>query len=249
MAGKRGLYRVWMKNLSGSDQYNRWNEFTVQGVAEALKKIFGRVIAHPSCPYSTVDCFQFHNAAVLDPGEVLVYFVASSSYSIVNRFAGDELDRTKGGYTTDRSNIDVISEVWIDKSLPDGQYVQLLANLAFHEIMHNKLDTFRNTSPRSIHETDGTGLASGLKIPATTQISQRNIQLMGPALAVNIPQFTQAARVNEVSMHGMPVVIEGSPAPSPDGTISEEWYGKEGGELRKLQGVERPRYPLGASAN
>ena len=69
---------------------------------------------------------------------------------------------------------------------------------------------------------------------------------MGPALAVNIPQLTQAARVNEVSIDGMPVVIEGSPAPSPDDTISEEWYGKKGGELRKLQEVEveRPRYPL-----
>jgi hypothetical protein len=112
MAGSKGLYRVWFKNLCGQDKSNRWNEDTVKEVAEALKGLFAKVVANPACPYSSVDVFPFHNGALMDPGEVLVQFVASRRFRLVRRFSGQEPSDTAGGASWPHPT-GVLSEVWI----------------------------------------------------------------------------------------------------------------------------------------
>src|SRR5215471_16301987 len=103
MAGKKGIYRVFAMNLAGTDANDRWNEKSFSDVRELLRAHFQRVVRHPACPYTSVDCFFGHIGMALDPGELLVYFVASYSDSLIVA-AGGTPDPNKGGATWESSS-------------------------------------------------------------------------------------------------------------------------------------------------
>ena len=90
----------------------------------------------------------------------------------------------------------VLSEVWIEKAGGEPTPGWFLANVAFHELMHNKLDA--KISGKGIHETkgagglDGTGLAAA-SFSASTDISTLNILNMKTKLTSVVSQFTGTA--------------------------------------------------------
>jgi hypothetical protein len=224
MAGRKGLYRIFLMNLSGKDPNDRWNEAAFNEVGDRVQAHFQRVIAHPACPFTSVRWFPGHAGMILDPDELLVYFVASYRSSVIEAAGGRLKDTTfmKEGGATWESRNGMISEVWLDGSplkaanpLSDGDYQKLFANTAFHELMHNKLDSqTRGAVLNDLHTEGGGGLADQ-NFTAGTRPTDKNIELMAKNLARPIPQNTAAANVSMVLMDGMPVLIDDGKAPTP----------------------------------
>ena len=110
--------------------------------------------------------------------------------SLVARISGQTPDAAAGGATWPATT-GVISEVFVDKALPDGNFQQLLANLAFHELMHNKLDTSGNQPVLDdIHTQGGGGLAMATGLKASTLPPSTNLRLMATALQLDVPQLS-----------------------------------------------------------
>lgn len=253
MAGSKGLYRIFLMNLAGKDTDTRgdeeasnpllraaraasqwetdhakipikWNNDAFNDVGNKLQAHFQRVIAHPACPFTSVRWFPGSPGMTLDPGELLVYFVASYRSSVIEDAGGKLKDTTfmkEGGATWDSPD-GMISEVWLDgsplraaKPLSNADYQQALANVAFHELMHNKLDTSNTHAVKDIndiHFDAGGGLADP-NHTALTILTARNIELMAQNLATPIRQNTAVAPRSMLVMDGMPVYIDNGNGP------------------------------------
>ena len=212
MAGGRGLWRIRTMNLVGRDRFGRWDTGPIDQIGHNLQNLLDRVLSSPACEYTDVRWFPIGLEFEIDPGEVLVYFVTRGT-SIVRRHTAQPLG--PGGSTFPARNGDMISEVYVDVSLASGDYLTLLANLVFHEAMHNKIDIFGPGQQTNIHDTDGTGLATGNRITGGTGLSATNITNMGRAMHRVVPQFLAPARQGMVLMNGMPTQIGGGSAPVP----------------------------------
>jgi hypothetical protein len=230
MAGHKGLYRIWLQNLSGADRENRWNEAAINEVGDNLKDLFEEVIKHPECPYSSVDWFAYHPDAQLDPGEVLVYFVPSSGHSQIMKFPqlGVSVDFSKDGNTVQMLHGGILSEVYVDKHVGDDHHTLALAKLAFHELMHNKLDAVvDNPLLDDIHKHGGGGLATGpAPIDWYTTLTLPNKMWMARAVARPVPQFTDAGNVSRLFVDGMPEIIGGRIVVGPDNS-RPRWFTKK----------------------
>ncbi|PVX75204.1 hypothetical protein [Paraburkholderia unamae] len=117
------------------------------------------------------------------PLDLLVYFTPVE-YSVVSRFFGkpvDPLAVSHWGYTqfqTANGRVTVAaSEVYAKSLEPD-----LLAKLAFHELMHNKLVTGNGLHTRN-------GLAQATVGP-NTDLSAENIADLAAAMHNPVPQWT-----------------------------------------------------------
>ncbi len=83
----------------------------------------------------------------------------------------------------------MISEVYIDAVDGDANFDSKLAKLAFHELMHNKLDAHPiKATATNIHKSGGAGLA--LENPGSQDLTPRNVALMAAHLTLEIPQWT-----------------------------------------------------------
>ena len=207
MAGSKPLWRIWTMNLVGKDQFGRWTGSVVADINDKLERLFQRVQRHPSCPYHAVRCFPYHVAAQLDPGEVLIYFTTRRT-NLVMRNGAPNLGP---GGTTWQSQGGMISEIYVDGFLSNGDYLQQAANLAFHEAMHNKIDADK---PRDIVHAEGSGLATGNQISGATQLSDANIRMMAANMARSVPQFEDAFH-GIMIVDGMPYYIDSTEAPGP----------------------------------
>jgi len=82
----------------------------------------------------------------------------------------------------------MISEVFISESAGDARIGRLLAILAFHELMHNKLDAHPTRSVVSdIHNLGG---AAKGKVGHNDDPSDGNKKLMAQHLGLRIPQYS-----------------------------------------------------------
>jgi hypothetical protein len=127
--------------------------------------------------------------------ELLIYFMPET-HSIVQVMLGRKLGGTMAtgghwgmtwtsGQPPDRRTA---SEVYVKLNDP-----QMLANLAFHEAMHNKLQF----SSRQLHNGDGMGGTPyrseqdvGGEVTSTTLVTPTNIAAMARALDNSVPQWT-----------------------------------------------------------
>ena len=121
------------------------------------------------------------SAAHLQAHDVVVYFLLDPSQSRIQSTS----TANTGGRTV-KTGSGVICEVYVAGNMP----ARRLANIAFHEIMHIKLDVGANVLA-SLHTQGGGGLAT----PPTnewTPLTARNKQLMAANLFRKVPQFTSA---------------------------------------------------------
>ena len=82
----------------------------------------------------------------------------------------------------------MISEVYLSEMEGDLNYPRLVTNLAFHELLHNKLDAEQTSVIKDIHS-----LASGISLVPVARgarPSPKEIELMAKALSREIPQYT-----------------------------------------------------------
>lgn len=107
--------------------------------------------------------------------ELLVYFVRDSMDSILVSMPGGGRG-TGDGFTTWSSNV-TGSEVYVSNSR------QYLAEMAFHELMHNKL----HLGDAALHAKNG---LAHIPVTAGTVPSSSNISDMKNALSTSQPQWT-----------------------------------------------------------
>jgi hypothetical protein len=114
------------------------------------------------------------NAATPTGPELLVYFMPSG-LSIIKQIKALPPDSTRQGATWPKSGA---SEVYV--SGIDGA---LLGNLAFHELMHNRLQL----GDDGLHPQGGIAAKS---ISGTTTLNAQNIKTMTAAIAAGATQWT-----------------------------------------------------------
>lgn len=78
----------------------------------------------------------YFKPADLKPHDVVIYFVRDRMSSIATRAGSVFNDKTESAGFTAATPHGVVSEVYVEYNLP----AKKLANIAFHELMHNKLD-------------------------------------------------------------------------------------------------------------
>jgi hypothetical protein len=114
---------------------------------------------------------------------IVCYFLADPQATLSRR-AGVVLAGTQeaAGFTF-QTQKGVISEVYVEMNLP----AQKLAHIAFHEMMHNKIDV--GGGGADIHSAGGGGLANS-PVTGFHSLTPRNAQLMSAAAFKKIKQNT-----------------------------------------------------------
>jgi len=126
------------------------------------------------------------SASQLQAHDVVVHFVMDASSGIARSAGVSRNDGPNAGGLTAQTSGGVVCEVYVDGNMP----ARRLANIAFHEIMHIKLDV-GSRAITDLHTRGGGGLAT----PPTnewTPLTARNIELMAKNLFRKVPQYTKA---------------------------------------------------------
>jgi hypothetical protein len=211
-------FQVWIVNLVNRNGEELWNDkgsykfdaAFCQSFMLSLEKLFRDVCAFKvkGSRLATFDDadVSWHTSLKFMPGSAdLVLRIIKAQDSITGTYSKDgsstgSTDTTTGG--------EAISEVFADVVAGQPTPDVLLANVAFHEAMHNKLETgpgapFKATpDSQTIHVRDGTGLAVGVDatnmpkviplnktILSSTKLSDANKTNMAKNLQRVVPQF------------------------------------------------------------
>jgi len=185
MAQKKQIFRLWLKNLAPGSQYY-WGEGTMFEVGTVLVSYFNPICSK-TAGFSGADFSWEPRANLIQDHELLIYFLPSSKSSIVAGQTNQPLGQAGATFPTSNG---VISEVYLNVNEGDAQFGRLVANVAFHELMHNKLDAYITGGVlRDIHTQGGGGLAVGTPLSNALRPNPTNIQLMANALAKSHPQY------------------------------------------------------------
>lgn len=184
---KKGSIKLWLVNRApGNEHY--WGEGTMFAVGNYLKNFFTQVCQHKNSQIATVD-YSWERGSV-QPHDIVIYFLPSIKSSFIsNTFKAQPLHNSGSGGTFP-SPSGMITEVYLNAMEGDNSYSRLVAKLAFHECMHNKLDAPTPATVVDIHgAAGGNGLAS-VNINNGTELTPANIALMASALHKSVPQYT-----------------------------------------------------------
>lgn len=141
-----------------------------------------RVLSHPRAKvHNFTPCVNWTTTAdEVTDHDLVVYFVESPAGSIIRSLGAPIMTGDNGGFTSSTLKDGTISEVYVRQNFP----ARKLANIAFHELMHNKL--------RRGNEMHGLrGLNMGVS-PATecSFLSPRDVELMAQGLNAKVRQYT-----------------------------------------------------------
>ena len=149
----------------------------------SLQSLFNQVTTSGGSNNSVIVAWP-GGVPTLGSADVLLYFF-SSPYSLSQAAGyGIIVPDPQGGRTQFGRSSGTLSELR-PAGIVDGP---TLANLAFHECMHNKLNV-----DDKLHAGDD-GLAAGV-VDASTTLSANNMQQMSAALSKPIPQFTMGMTI------------------------------------------------------
>jgi hypothetical protein len=124
--------------------------------------------------------------ALLDDDEMIMYFVPNPRRSLIKSVAKRGAAHAGGG--TVMTDQGMISEVFISEAAGDARIGRLLAVIAFHELMHNKLDAHPTRGVVSdIHNLGGAAKAT---VGHGDDPSDNNKRLMATHLGIRIPQYS-----------------------------------------------------------
>ena len=179
------IFNIYLKNnVSGTD---KWGETDMLTVGSELKSLFDKVCQHNNSEFEASDCRLNPGQGDIAPHELLVYFVNDSGASIIKKANSNaDVDLTKSGNTYFSGNQPRITEVYVLPVLKFDDRHKALANLCFHELMHDKLE------PLNVHVNGGGGLATDGTITSSTPLLDKNKELMAKALGKRIPQYKGA---------------------------------------------------------
>lgn len=186
MAGK--IFKIWLVGCVGpsSFEYDCWGEGTAFAVGCNLRDMFNKICKHKNSEFSYADFFW--EPGYVSDQDVVVYLLGSQKSSIIKQNGGT-LKHANASGNTFQSNKGMISEVYLKKMDGALDFSKVVANIIFHEIMHNKLDAATGSSIADIHVTGGDGLAKP-SVDKSTSLTDKNISLMAGALSKKISQYT-----------------------------------------------------------
>ena len=121
------------------------------------------------------------NSVTFTRKDLLCYIVNSFSNSVVNRWASG-IQPSSGNTACDAASKTSATEVYIDRTVGDAERARLLANLIFHEFMHNKQCADNDT----VHDNGGLGTTP---VNASTPLTAANITFMRSYLGSNVTQW------------------------------------------------------------
>lgn len=176
--------------------YFTWDQATFNTVVSELKDLFDELCKSPVSkfdPKSDVTAADLSTAAgSLQPKEVIVRLIKKADSAIIRKnskasgadISGETFDTGSG----------VISEAWLEGAAGSNNVGELIARLAFHELMHNKYDALasRQSAGKDLHTDGKNGLASGT-VAYDTPLTKENKAIMVPALDLIVSQFTAAS--------------------------------------------------------
>ena len=178
-----GIIKILCRDHVSHGRLFGWSSSKSITVAAELNTLFQQVAA--GTDYTPVTAFS-HDAPTA--GDLVMHFLGSRGSSIIRRISGESAGTAAGAtYPTSEG---MVSEIYVQNiSVVPGA----IAKLAFHELMHNKLDAQTEPSARvvqDIHTHGGGGLATSQPIGENTPLTDDNIRLMRSALGLNIPQYS-----------------------------------------------------------
>jgi hypothetical protein len=194
-------YFFHLCSLLGDPEW--WNRTGVE--ASGILSDYFRPIVGRHTGFQDVMGSLMPDAASVGDKELLVYIVPNgSSFSsvIARRARSGWTPSTSSGLTFDIGSanggaVSICSEVYWDRVEGDSQRSRLLANLIFHEFMHNKLDAAAG-STFDVHTRGGGGLATRDPINHDMRPNDHNMDLMARALNTRHAQFTGNLRASDV---------------------------------------------------
>ena len=204
---------IYMKNLAPGSQFH-WGEGTMFAVGNMLTDYITQ-----SCKlskgFSSADFTWEPQSASVKAYEVVLYILPSAGRSIVAAYTADPLGLTGSTFPT---NDGVISEIYLDAMQGNPDLARYIANAAYHELLHNKLDAFLNPQDApllDIHTQGGGGRAIGTKIDAAHRPSKLNISLLAKALDKSHSQYTSSTLTLSTSQTGFKPKGMSSASPYP----------------------------------
>ncbi|MCP5418960.1 MAG: hypothetical protein H6970_00515 [Gammaproteobacteria bacterium] len=185
----RSKYDVILVSLIKHEK-DLWDNGIRDQIAKHLETWFKDVLSHSSVySNSTVRCWWRYNAALVEDDELVVYFYPVASYGDIPpgkcaHAGGCTFQHTKG----------MLSEIYVRPVADAPNRAQLLAVLAFHEIMHNKLDAERNSVIPDLHNHfhGNDQKASKPKVGFNDTPSGEEKKLLGQHLDRPVKQFLSA---------------------------------------------------------
>lgn len=177
-----------------------WNPFGFTAAA-ILQEYFRPIAAMANAP--TVATVLMPQPSNVNPEDLLVYVVSrSSSFTslIAHKSNLWTNNPNHGGSTlalTNENNA-IISEVYWDRIQGNPDAPHLLANIIFHEFMHNKLDAIEHPGVDWVHNQCGGGLAKRDHIAAADRPNQVNIARMAAALGTRHLQYTGYLKASDI---------------------------------------------------
>jgi len=159
----RTHYDVILKDLC-RDHPKFWTSAIRKDIQTLLGQYIKGSIAHsPTLRGTPVRCWWRSNKLLVENDELVVYFLPRKSNSIVTKKVGmpthNDVAGLTGWYTYKKGAM--ICEVFIEdgiigiEGIPQS-IIRSLAHLAFHEIMHNKLDTHPHLQVmKDVHKLGG----------------------------------------------------------------------------------------------
>jgi hypothetical protein len=153
---------------------------------------------------SEVATYLMPQASNVKDDDLLVYVVSrnSSFTSIVahRNAAMWASNPTRSGLTSvlPRDNNAIVSEVYWEKVQGDPDMPHLLANLIFHEFMHNKLDAVEHQGEDFVHLRGGGGLAVPGGLSAADRPNDANNRLMAQVVGRRHLQYTDYLKASDI---------------------------------------------------
>lgn len=193
-------YKVWVVNLvtlgvkvydpKNSSYYFDWDQTKLTKTIGELKDLFDEVCKHPmsrfgDCSVDSQDLGMV--TSNIKPGDLLIRLTTKKDSILIKKYGEGAVSNDTSGGTKDTGS-GIISEAWIEGAAGSATVPELLARLAFHELMHNKIDVGNS---KDIHSKpdDGTGLAVS-PVAYNTDPSDTNKRNMASRLHAVVPQFT-----------------------------------------------------------
>ena len=181
------VFNVYLKNLVPEDNMD-WGEGDMYAVGLNIKQLFDEVCKHPDSKYTISDYWWDPPKGTVKDTELLVYVLWDSSTSLIHKKHPKWKINLKNGGNTFwlGDSTPRISEIYLDTMLKFMDAHLLIARLAFHELMHNKLEPF------NVHSKGGGGLATDGVITSSTPLNDTNKEVMAKKLGKRVPQYQGA---------------------------------------------------------
>jgi len=179
-------FMLWLVDHPPYPSY--WTEAVKAGVGTALKAHFDQVCTSPKTPYSSTNFSWANSAGGRQSDHLVLHFFRRNRDGLLYMW-GQRAGLDRSGATLWMGAKGMVSEIYLETMEGDANYAKLVANCAFHESMHNKLDAHPQFDSFDVHKIKGGGLSRELGISSSTKLAPADITAMAPALTRNIPQF------------------------------------------------------------